>query len=207
MNAPIYRRSAVLVLTLSALIVAACTPTQTAKQAFGPPATDAKITEYFSGNSASSNSGGAYYASNGSYQSFYYLSETPNVCTGKWRAKESKLVVKETCKSVSDGKTISGDPKTSSYAVYVKPDGAVRLDEQLDDPSAGQRDVSKPVEGFPRKAEFTAMQKEIESGKTVKAEKPEPGLGRAVLGAAGAVVAIPVLVALCGGTLFLLCPI
>lgn len=190
-------------LILLALFVGACAPTQTGKKAFGTPATGAEVARHFSGNSASSASGGAYYAGNGTYRSFYYLSEAPNVCTGTWRVRESKLVVKETCRSVSDGKTVTSAPKTSDYNVYIKPDGAVRLDEQPTEESAGTWDISKPVKGFPRKAEFTAMQKEIESGKTVK---PVSALGKVVLGAAGAVVAIPVLVALCGGTLFLLCP-
>ena len=185
--------------TLFALIVAACTPTQTDKQAFGPQVTTAKIAQYFSGNSTSSSSGGAYYASNGSYQSFYYLSEAPNVCTGRWSANKSKLVVKETCKSVSDGKTVSSAPKTSSYAVHIKADGAVRLDERLEDPSAGQRDISKPVEGFPRKAEFTAMQKKIESGQAVGLVKDNE------LSTAELVIGIPLWIAMCVGTAGFLC--
>lgn len=199
MKNPNLRLATAAAVTLFTLVVAACTPTQNTEQTPVRPATTAEITRNLSGNSASSNSGGAYYASNGSYQSFYYLSETPNVCTGKWRAKESKLIVKETCKSVSDGKTVSGDSKTSSYAVYVKPDGAVRLDEQLDDPSTGQRDISKPVEGFPRKAEFTAMQEKIESGKAVK-----PGANPA-LKAVGIAVGVPLWLAMCISTAGLLC--
>lgn len=113
------------------------------------------------------------------------------------------MVVKETCKSVSDGQTVTSDPKTSSYAVYVKPDGAALLDEQLEDPNAGQRDISKPAEGFPRKAEFTAMQKKINSGQAVEQVKDDE------LSTAELVIGVPLFIGYCAlvGPMCLLPPI
>lgn len=108
--------------------------------------------------------------------------------------------MKETCKTVSERKTVSSDPNTTSYTVYIQPDGAVLLN----DPNAGQRHISNPVEGFPRKAEFTAMQQQIKSGKAVE---PEVNAANAAMRVAGGIVAVPVLFALCGGTFFLLCPL
>ncbi len=174
MNKSVFRTAAAATVTLLALIISACTPTQTAKQAFGPPATTAEITQHLSGKSSSTSFGGAYYAENGDYKSFYYLPETrseaPEVCTGSWRAHAAKLKVKETCKYVSGGKTVSGDPKTTGYTVYINELGGFRLDEQREDPSTGKWELRKPLKGFPQEASFIKMQKKIESGQKVMTE-------------------------------------
>ena len=174
MNYPDSRLTTAMIVMFSALIVAACTPAQTTEQTPVPPATTAEVTGHLSGNSASSNTGGAYYAGNGDYKSFYYLPETlsevPKVCTGNWRARDAKLVVTETCKSVSDGETVSSGPKTTRYAVHIKGTGFLRLDEQREEPGTGKWELRRPVKGFSREAEFNRMQKKIESGQSVMTE-------------------------------------
>ena len=175
MNYPGSRLTTAMIMMSSALIVSACSYVNVEPaERFGPPATTAEITKHLSGNSSTSESGGAFYAGNGDYKSYYYLPETlteaPKVCTGSWRARDAKLVVKETCKSVSDGETVSTGPKTTLYAVYIDEHGALRLDEEREEPSTGKWTLGKPVEGFPNEADFTKMQTKIEAGKSVMTE-------------------------------------
>ncbi len=158
MKNPVFRRTAVVVLTLSALILSACSPSYVNRQNLGTPATIAEITKYYSGSYFGDDTSGTYYSSDGTYRGIGYDGD-PFI--GTWVAKKNGLgntfLFKDTTHYwVKDGKTVSGKLSDASV-IYIQPDGS-----HVSDIMGGGTYVGPaPSKSFRTESKFNALLKKL----------------------------------------------
>lgn len=158
MKNSIFYRSAFVVLTLSVLIVSACSPSYVNRQSLGRPATISEITEYYSGSYFGDDTSGAYYSSDGTYRGVDYDGD-PFI--GTWEAAKNGLgntflFTDTTHYWVKDGKTVSGKSSTA-YVVYLQPDGSHVVDKM----GGGNYVRPAPSKTFRTESKFNALLKKL----------------------------------------------
>ena len=158
MKYPNLRLATAAILTLSVLIVSACSPSYVNRQNLGTPATIAEITEYHSGSYFGDDTSGAYYSSDGTYRGIGYDGD-PFI--GTWEAKKNGLgstflFTDTTHYWVKDGKTVSGK-LSAAYVVYLQPDGSAVFDKM----GGGNYGVPAPSRQFRTESKFNALRKKL----------------------------------------------
>lgn len=227
MKIPTLRNTRIAILTLAALALAACAsappeatkpqapgPASASEAPRGPAATGEEITAHLAGMTFTSQTGEWHFARDGGVKAFDRPKGSP-VVTGQWWIKTeagSDLLIWKTTTYRMEGDKVIADGQKEDHRVFIEPGGGVVLDRVVDDkPDGATNRLWNARAGFENEAEFEAAKARMIKGEAAGAGQASGTEGSSVGKTAGKVVAgavgITALVALCAGSMFLLCPL
>lgn len=226
MKIPTLRSTRIAFLTLAAFALAACAsappeaadpqatgPASASEAPRGPAATGEEITAHLAGMTFTSQTGEWHFASDGGVKAFDRSEGSP-VVTGNWSIKTepgADLLIWKTTTYRMEGDKVTADGQKEDHRVFIEPGGGVVLDRMVDGkPDGTTTRLWDAREGFENEDEFEAAKARMIKGGTAGAGQASGTEGSSVAKTAGKVVAgavgVTVLVALCAGTMFILCP-
>jgi hypothetical protein len=154
----ILRKSAVFMLALCSLFLAACS---TFVPGSGPPASEAQMREIIAGKSFNLFDQQVYFAGNGTYKRIGPSSEMPFTCLGSWSVSGSYLITDYTCKEKEGGRINSATFEEKLQGrIHKVIGGGVDLVNEAGE-GVGSLELAFRHDGFPREAEFNAVREQL----------------------------------------------
>lgn len=148
--------TSVVLAVLSLLSVSGCmSTTATNISERGRPATEAEVTEHFSGNFVRLGEGGAFFAADGTFQSVGPAGE--QISIGTWSPGET-LCVNTTYYGTQNGQTASSGLEKDCYFIWINDDGTAMGDPLGNGPNLN---MARPERGFPIQARFNALRRNL----------------------------------------------